>query len=255
MVNITIKEIGIKLKQAGRLETTPLCVYGSEIIPKNGIPITQLNRCIANAIYTLSIHETINSIYIGNEALEGCCPGGQAWLGYNYFHPKLKYFISTGSQDFRGGAAEFLLANPELAEQQLNSAGKISPIGNYTVIQKCDSVEEEFVNVNSFLCFGYSEQVRNLCSLAYFQPNNEFIVKLPWGPSCASFVSYPAGLINKYKNNVILGPTDPTGNYWFPPNYLSLGIPIEIAERMANDVDGSFIVKRPEVAFPSKRKS
>ena len=67
--------------------------------------------------------------------------------------------------------------------------------------------------------------------------------------------SYPTGLINKDKNNVILGPTDPTGNYWFPPNYLSLGIPIEIAKRMANDVDDSFIVKRPEIAFPSKRKS
>ena len=255
MVNRTIKEIGFKLKQAGRLETTPLCVYGLETIPEKGIPITQLNRCIANAIYNLSIDETINSIYIGNDALEGCCPGGQAWLGYNSFHPKLNYFISTGSQDFRGGAAEFLLANPELAEQQLKSAGKISPIGKYTVIQKCDCVEEEDINVISFLCFGSSEQIRNLCSLAYFQPENGFIVEMPWGPSCASFVSYPTGLINKDKNNVILGPTDPTGNYWFPPNYLSLGIPIEIAKRMANDVDDSFIVKRPEIAFPSKRKS
>jgi hypothetical protein len=255
MAVTTVKEIGLKLKQAGRLETTPLCVYGSETIPENGIPITQLNRCIANATYNLSINETIKTIYIGINMLERCCPGGQAWLGYNSFHPQLKYFISTGSQDFRGAAAEFLLANPNLAEQQLNSVGKISPIGNYTVIQKYDSVEEDVVNVNAFLCFGYSEQIRNLCSLAYFQSDNEFIVKMPWGPSCASFVSYPAGLINKYKNNVILGPTDPTGNYWFPPDYLSLGIPIEIAEHMANDVENSFIVKRPEVAYPSKRKS
>jgi hypothetical protein len=254
MVNRTIKEIGFKLKQAGRLETTPLCVYGSEIIPKNGIPVTQINRCIANAIYNLSIHETINSIYIGNNALEGCCPGGQAWLGYNSFHPQLKYFISIGSQDFRGGAAEFLLANPDLAEQQLKSVGKISPIGKYTVIQKCDYVEEKVINVISFLCFGDSEQIRNLCSLAYFQPDNGFIVKMPWGPSCASFISYPAGLINENKNSVILGPTDPTGNYWFPQNYLSIGIPFNIAERMANDVDNSFIAKRPEVAYPKNRK-
>jgi len=251
----TVKEISLKLKQAGKLETTPLCVYGSENIPQNGILITQLNRCIANAIYNLSIHETINSIYLGNNALEGCCPGGQAWLGYNSFHPQLKYFISTGSQDFRGGAAEFLLANPDLAEQQLKSVGTIIPIGKYTVIQKCNSVEEKVVNVNSFLCFGNSEQIRNLCSLAYFQPDNGFIVKMPWGPSCASFVSYPSGVINKNKNNVILGPTDPTGNYWFPQNYLSLGIPFNIAERMAKDVDKSFITKRPEVAYPSKRKS
>jgi len=34
-----------------------------------------------------------------------------------------------------------------------------------------------------------------------------------------------------------------------------LGIPIETAERMANDLDSSFIMKRSEVAYPIKRNS
>jgi len=55
------------------------------------------------------------------------------------------------------------------------------------------------------------------------------------------------------KNCIIIGPTDPTGNYWFPQNYLSMGIPFEIAIRMARDLDDSFILKRPEVAYPIKR--
>jgi hypothetical protein len=253
MNRLTLKEIGIKLKRAGRLETNPLCIYGSEKVPKNGIPIKQLNRCIANSIFKLSVREDINAIYIGNDTLEGCCPGGQAWFGYKSFVSQLKYFISTGSKDYRGGAAEFLLTNPDLAERQLNSVGKINPIGKYTVIQKCDSIGEESVNVKAFLCFGYSEQIRNLCSLAYFQPEKGFIVKMPWGPSCASFVTYPAGLTNEQNDKVIIGPTDPTGNNWFPQNYLSLGIPIKVAERMANDLDASFIMKRPEVAYPKKR--
>jgi hypothetical protein len=253
MVGANIKEIGVKLKQAGRLTSAPLCIYGSESVPENGVPIKDLNRCIANAIFNLSLRDDIQKIYIGEDVLEGCCPGGQSWFGYKSFLPQLNYFISTGTKDFRGGAAEFLLANPDLAEQQLKLVGNITPLGKYTVIQKAESIEGGDIDVRAFLCFGYSEQIRNLCSLAYFQPERGFLVKMPWGPSCASFVTYPAGLVNDQKKNVIIGPTDPTGNHWFPQNYLSLGIPIETAKRMANDLDSSFIMKRPEIAYPKKR--
>lgn len=253
MAHLIVKDIGSKLKQAGKLDSNPLSIYGSEQVPENAVPIKEINRCIANAIFTLSIHKNFNSAYIGNDTLEGCCPGGQAWLGYKSFFPGLKYFVSTGSEDFRGGAAEFLLANPELAEQQLKSMGKITPMGNYTVIQKTDSIDDD-INVKSFLCFGNAEQIRNLCSLAFFRPEKDFMIKVPWGPSCASFITYPASLTeNNPKNYVIIGPTDPTGNYWFPKNYLSMGIPFDIANRMANDLDDSFIMKRPEVAYPTKR--
>jgi len=254
MINFTIKEIGMKLTQAGRLQASPLCIYGSETLPKGSLPIKKFNRCIANAIFTLSAHKEISSIYIGYNALEGCCPGGQAWFGFKAFEPKLKYFLSTGSQDFRNGASEFLLANPELAEKRLNSLGKITPIGKYIIIQKCDSIEEQDLNIKAFICFGFSEQIRNLCSLAYFGAEKEFNIQIPWGPSCASFLSYPAGMVEKGpKNCIIIGPTDPTGNYWLPENYLSMGIPFEIAKHMVRDLDYSFISKRSEIAYPVKR--
>ncbi|MHA2130377.1 MAG: hypothetical protein ACW99L_10425, partial [Promethearchaeota archaeon] len=54
---------------------------------------------------------------------------------------------------------------------------------------------------------------------------------------------------------IIIGPTYPTGNYWFPKNYVSMGIPYEIAKRMAEDLDESFITKRSGVAYPEKRSS
>jgi hypothetical protein len=254
MITFTIKEIGMKLAQAGRLQANPLCIYGADTIPERSIPIKKINRCIANAIFTLSVHKDIYSIYIGYNALEGCCPGGQAWFGYKSFEPKLKYFLSTGSKDFRDGVSEFLIADPELAEKRLNSIGKITPLGKYIVIQKCESIDEQDLNVKAFICFGISEQIRNLCSLTYFGSEKDYNIQIPWGPSCASFVSYPAGMTEKGpKNCIIIGPTDPTGNYWFPQNYLSMGIPFEIAIRMARDLDDSFISKRQEIAYPVKR--
>jgi hypothetical protein len=254
MTNLAINEIGIKLVKAGRLETAPLCVYGSKIVPKNAVPIKKVNRCIANAIFSLSIKKDTESIYIGNDALEGCCPGGQAWFGYKPFLPMLKYFLSTGSENFRNGAAEFLIANPDLAEERLISIGNITSLGKYTVIRRCDDLEEKNIKVNAFICFGVPEQIRNLSSLAYFRPEKGFKVQIPWGPSCASFVTYPASMAeNGPENCIIIGPTDPTGNYWFPQNYVSMGIPYEIGKRMAEDLDESFITKRSEVAYPEKR--
>lgn len=256
MDNLTFKEIGIRLRKAGRLETSPLCIYGAESIPENAIPSCKIDRCIAKTIFTLASSKTINSIYLGQDDLEGCCPGGQAWFGYKNFLPHLKYFISTGTKEFRGGAAEYLLANPEIAEQQLNSVGKITPLEKYTVIQKSEIMDIEDFDVKSFLCFGRSEQIRNLCSLSYFHNKKGTIVSIPWGPSCASFITYPAGLTESTnKNDIIIGPTDPTGNYWFPENYLSIGIPFDIASQMALDLDSSFIMKRPKVAFPTNRMS
>ena len=183
--------------------------------------------------------------------MEGCCPGGQAWIGYKTFLPQLKYFISTGTSDFRNGAAEYLLAGPDVAERQLNSFGKITPLGKYTVVHKCEFMDNNDVDVKAILCFGHAEQIRNLCSLLYFRNTTGSTISIPWGPSCASFISYPAGLIETNSDkNVIVGPTDPTGNYWFPENYLSIGIPYDIASRMALDLDSSFIMKRPKVAYP-----
>ena len=63
MTKITIREIGIHLTQAGRLKSSPLCIYGSDTSPQNAIPIKNINRCIANAIFALSVHK-ISILYI-----------------------------------------------------------------------------------------------------------------------------------------------------------------------------------------------
>ena len=55
MKDLTIKEIGRRLAQAGRLETRTLCTYGSDAVPENSIPIKKINRCLANAIFSLSL--------------------------------------------------------------------------------------------------------------------------------------------------------------------------------------------------------
>jgi hypothetical protein len=51
-----------------------------------------------------------------------------------------------------------------------------------------------------------------------------------------------------------MGPQDPTQNHSLPPDMMALGIPAEMAERMVKNLDDSFIIRRPQVAFPGHGK-
>lgn len=51
-----------------------------------------------------------------------------------------------------------------------------------------------------------------------------------------------------------MGPQDPTQNRSLPPELMALGIPAEMAERMVQNLDASFIIRRPQVASPSDAK-
>ena len=212
------------------------------------------DRCVARAILTNSIQKNEPPLYMGKDTLKGCCPGAMTYFGFTEPLKFIKYFVSTGNEKFRGGEAEYLKASPQLVEGFLESIGKIKTPGRYIVIEKSEEIEED-IDVRSFLCFGNGEQIRNLSSLIHFGTKNPFnAINVPFGPSCATFVTYPAGMAGKApKETAFLGPVDPTGNVWFPPEYMAIGIPLEVAKRMHEDLLKSFATKRPEVANPNIR--
>ena len=253
MSDLSIAGLGQKFSLAGRLELNPLCVFGSEEPPSGAVVASSLNRCIARAMLMMASKDEASAIYISSDD-KGCCPGGLAWLGLIEMPQTTKYFVSTGRKDFRGGAAEHLKATPDLFERSVEARGKVTPPGKYIVVQDCSSVSGN-PGVKSILCFGSAEQVRNLAGLAHFSTADPFSpVIMPWGPSCATFVTYPAGMAAKApKMAAFTGPVDPTGNAWLSPDLMAMGIPIEKAREMARNLEESFIIKRPKVAYPERR--
>lgn len=252
--NNSIKEIGKSLKTGGKLNTNPLAVYGSETIPEGAVPMCSLDRCVAKAVMLASVGDNESALYISKDNLRGCCPGAMTYLGYTKPLKFIKYFVSTGNEKFRGGEAEYLKASPEHVEEFLEAIGEIKQLGKYLVIQRCKDVKDD-VDVKSILCFGNGEQIRNLSSLIHFRTKNPFnSISVPFGPACSTFITYPAGMAEKTpEETAFVGPVDPTGNVWFPPEYMAIGIPLEIAIGMHEDLDSSFTAKRPEVAFPKVR--
>ena len=249
-------EIGMRLSTAAKLKLRPLCVYGSEEAPADAVPTTAISYCLAEAVFSLAVGKKTPALYVGGDALEDCCGGGTSYLGFTQRSPYIKYFVSYGTREFRNGAAEYLRATPELVEENARRIGKITTPGNYVVIRPCSDLSAEEPEVLSILLFGEPEQIRILCTLVHFRSADPFEeVLAPSGPSCASFITYAAGMAEKApKNAAILGPFDPTGNRWFSPELMSLALPIGLARRMYEDLPSSFLTKRKAVAFPAKRR-
>ena len=242
----SIKEIGNTIAQAVDLKTKPICVFGSDRTPKKGIWAFSISNCIASAMYQMATGMVTGPIYVGyTQDQPFCrCIGGPAWFGYKDFDPILAGIISTGSDDTKGSAPKpkHLKECEATANESFRAVGRIEPIDRYVIMRFCEELEED-PGVRSIILFATGEQVRDLCALAHFRSSDVFgMITVPWGPTCASLVTYPAGLSEKApQNRIFLGPTDPSAREWLPEGYMALGIPTKMARLMADDVRRSFL--------------
>lgn len=254
MTHSAVSEIGGRLAEAFRLSAAPLAVCGSEEVLADAVPLPSVHRCIAVAMYRMATGAAdAPALYLGEEANAGCCPGGLAHMGFVGRSAEIRWFVSTGRPDIRGGAAEYLKADPALVDACFERTGPVTPPGRYLVIRPCCTVTDDAA-VRSICLFGTAEAVRNIAALVHFDRPDPFSpVIAPWGPACATFVSYPAGMAaGAPRDAAFMGPTDPTVNHALPPEVLAIGIPVEVARRMAGNLDASFVVRRPRVAFPER---
>jgi len=248
------KTIGEKLTQAARLPGRAVCVFGSEDPKQGSVLIASVDSCLARAVFKISSERDAPAVYFGTEAKAGMCPGGQRWCGVTSATSTIKYFVSTGRPDVMGGAAEYLKPSPDAAERFFAAPGKIAFPSKYLNIAGWDQLDEN-QDVLSFILIGKAESMRNVGGLVQYTFEDIFSsMVMPSGPACASMITYAAGLSEKApRNTAFVGPVDPTGNAWFPPEMLSMAIPFEMAAKMGENLEDSFLTKRPEVALPVKR--
>jgi Uncharacterised ArCR, COG2043 len=253
MTDTDFREIGARLKAAFRLSTRPLVIYGSEVLPMDIPPMTEVNGCFAVSMHQMATENYVSAIYVSADTSENCCPGGLYHVGYIPVPDEIKYFVSTGRNDVHGGVAEYLKADPELVERCTLATGPIHPLAKYLVVQACETLPDVGPAIRSLCCFGTAEQIRNMAALIHFDRDDPFSpVIVPWGSACATYITFPAGLAAKTpRDTAFMGPQDPTQNHSLSPEMMAIGIPAEIARRMVKNLDASFIIRRPHVAFPN----
>jgi uncharacterized protein (DUF169 family) len=225
------REIAKRLSTAFRLATRPLATYGSENLPTGAVHLAEVDRCLAVSLYRMAAGKEISAIYVSAESQEGCCPGGLTHIGFRPVPDHIKYFVSTGRKDLLGGAAEYLKSSPDMAERCFEALGTVTPPGKYLIVQACETLPDMNPEIRSICCFGTAEQIRNIAALVHFDRDDPFSpVIVPWGPSCSTFITYPAGMAeNAPRNTAFMGPQDPTQNRNIPPDMMVIGIPADMA--------------------------
>jgi hypothetical protein len=124
------------------------------------------------------------------------CLGGPAWLGYRRFDPHLAGLMSDRSED-KVSTPKYLKENERIARETYRSVGDIQPIGKYVVMRRYDDMPEGQA-AKCIVCFGTSEQIRDLCALGHFGSRDVFnAISIPWGPACATLITFPAGMGRK----------------------------------------------------------
>lgn len=246
---LSIMQIGALLADAVNMKTRPVCVYGSDTIPENAVRSSLQSDCLACNMYQIAEGKVKGPVYAGDEPGELFCRclGGPAWFGYKGFDQRLPGLMSTGSTDAKQ-AGKHLKENEDIACETYQAVGEIKPLGRYVVMSRCIDMRDDR-GVKCIICFAGSEQVRDLCALAHFSSHDVFsLISVPWGPACATLVTYPAGMAgNASSSQISIGPVDPSARAWLPEDCLAMGIPIEIARKMAGDVESSFLSNRDKL--------
>jgi hypothetical protein len=233
----------------------PVCVYGSDRIPENALRSSLINDCLACSILQIAEGRIGGPVYAGDDPGQVFCRcmGGPAWFGYREFDPRLPGLMSTGLMPTESNAekqdGKHLKENYEVACETYRAVGAIKRLGKYVVISRCDDLNDDS-SVKCIICFASGEQIRDLCTLAHFSSHDVFdLISFPWGPACATLVTYPAGMAeNASSSRIFLGPTDPSARIWLPEDCRVMGIPTEIARKMAEGVQRSFLAKRDNAA-------
>lgn len=246
---LSVRQIGDCLANAVNMKTSPICAYGTDRLPEDAILSSWINTCLAQSMYQMAEGKIKSSVYVGSETGQGFCRciGGPAWFGYERFDPRLPGMMSTGSADAKQPRKR-LKENEDTACETYRAVGDIKSLGRYVVIKRCADIKED-PGVRCIICFASGEKVRDLCALAHFGSHEVFnLISVPWGPACATLVTYPAGMAeNTDSTRISLGPTDPSARSWMPADYLALGIPVDIARKMADDASRSFLADRKNV--------
>jgi hypothetical protein len=242
----TIREIGRILAEAVDLEAKPVCVYGADRIPERGMRTYSISHCLASAMYQMATGARSGPLYAGYEQDQPFCRcmGGPAWFGYSSFDPRLMSLLASGSKELNVFKPKYLKENRDVAEKTISAMGKVTPLGRYVIMSCCSDVHED-LRVKCIVCFASSEQIRDLCALGHFGSHDAFSsISIPWGPSCATMVTYPAGMAeNAPPNEIFVGPTDPSAREWLPNEYMAMGIPVKTARMMAEYAGRSFLTK------------
>jgi uncharacterized protein (DUF169 family) len=170
------------------------------------------------------------------------CLGGAFYLGFverqlNF----LAHFVSTGIPNrFEG---ERYLESPEVTRTFFKTIDPRPAPAGFCVFKPISQFGTG-ENPELVIFFARSEVICGLHQLVSFVTNDFEAVCSPFGPGCASILTWPLHLLSQGKLKAVLGGWDPSDRRYMKPDELTFTVPLPLYHRMLARWRESFLITK-----------
>lgn len=167
------------------------------------------------------------------------CSGGRRYLGFSQeLMPGFEYFLSCGIPGGMDG--ERYIKTPELVKDRMRHQAPGDAPARYIVFKRWDTLEADDQPL-AVIFFAPPDVLAGLFTLANYDEPEDTVIA-PFGAGCASIVSFPIRELQLPRPRAVLGLFDVSARTCVPPGVLSFAVPWPKFERMAANMDESFLI-------------
>jgi len=209
--------------------------YTSDGPPRKPPPDRDLGPCLVAHLQKARRGETL---CVGAEEIG--CPGGRRYLGFAHeLRPGFEHFLSCGIPGKISG--ERYKKSPELVLEMMKRQPKFVAPAPWAVFKRWDTLgEADSPAVVIFVA--RADALAGLFTLANFDAPDAYAVIAPFSAGCGSIVEHPYREGLAARPHAVLGMFDISARPYFPADTLSFSVPWPMFERMAANMDESFLI-------------
>ncbi|MBN1212971.1 MAG: DUF169 domain-containing protein [candidate division Zixibacteria bacterium] len=168
------------------------------------------------------------------------CSGAKRALGFEQeIRPNFEYFLSCGLAGHIEGIR--YKKTPALVKAIQEAQPAYEAPARYAVFKRWDGLEAED-EPTAVIFFAAPDKLSALFSLVNFDEPTPFGVIAPSCAGCSSIVYYPYHEAQKPDPKAVLGMFDISARPCVHPNILTLAVPYARFERLAANMDESFLI-------------
>lgn len=168
------------------------------------------------------------------------CAGAKRYLGFSgTLRPNFEYFLSYGIPGKLQG--ERYKKTPELVREMLANSPEMKAPARYVILKRWDLLDDS-ERPDVVIFFASPDVLSGLFTLSSFERADTEGVIAPFGAGCGSIFLRPY-LEGKSRNpKCVIGMFDVTARPYVEPDVLTFSAPMKLFERMAGNMEESFLI-------------
>lgn len=238
--------MAFKLADELKLKYNPVAIYFSDDKPLEARQIKEGAWGCAMALYLVTMTKGVTAMF--DRTTYGCIGAGVGLCLGNTYAPNQEFIDNLLSEE------EGYLKSKELVRDFTDNFPYMDIPQKYVIFRPLSDIEK-IEDKPALISFPANpDQLSALTVLINFRRKGIEHVRAPFCAGCQSICVYPANEIGKDEPQAIIGNIDLTSRRVLPADILTFTVPYKTFLEMEEDVELSFIKKKPWAQLVSRIK-